>query len=79
MTRATSALVPPISRVRALATPAWRARNDAPMTPDAVPDSSMLTQDVRPISALMMPPFDLVIIGGALTPRSARARSSDPR
>ena len=49
----------------------------APITPDAVPDNSMAIGLVLPSSAAMMPPFDLVIIGTAGTPASARADCSD--
>lgn len=65
---ATSALVPPMSRLSAFSTPASRATNAAPITPAAVPESSMSTQADFPSSAAMMPPLDLVIIGSGSTP-----------
>ena len=74
-----SAEVPPMSSVRACGTPACRARNAAPITPEAVPDSSIPTQAVLPSAAPIMPPFDFVTIGAAGTPRSASAPSSRPR
>ncbi len=49
------------------------------MTPDAVPESSMFTHAVLPSATFMIPPLDLVTIGGAVMPRSRSAVSSEPR
>ena len=79
MIRATSALVPPMSSVITLGWPASRATQAAPITPDAVPDRTMLTQARLPSSARMMPPLDLVISGSAVTPRLSRPSISFSR
>ena len=76
ITTATSALVPPISSVTAFSTPQARATKAPPITPDAVPDSTMFTQEVFPSSADMTPPFDLVMSGSAGTPLLRRASSN---
>ena len=62
-----------MSRLRTLSTPAWRATKPAPMTPAAVPDSSICRQADLPSSAVMTPPFDLVTMASAPTPACFKA------
>ena len=62
-----------MSRLRTLSSPAWRATKPAPMTPAAVPDSSICRQADLPSSAVMTPPFDLVTMASAATPAWRRA------
>ena len=75
---ATSADVPPTSKLSTSEAPTRAATSAAPMTPEAVPESSIATGSVLPSAAAMIPPFDLVIIGGAGTPASRSAFSSEP-
>ena len=77
--RAKSAEVPPMSRVSTRFSPACLASQAAPMTPDAVPESSMLTHARLPSAAFIRPPFDRVSIGRAGTSRPASRASSAPR
>ncbi len=73
---ATSALVPPMSKVISRSKPAALPTNAAPITPAAGPESSVSTGR-RPASAAgMMPPFDLVDSTGARMPRSRIPASS---
>ena len=68
-----------MSRLIAFLRPHMRATWLAPMTPDAVPESSICTEWRLPSSALITPPFDFVMSGAALTPASLRAASSEAR
>ena len=70
---ATSALVPPTSNDSTFLAPASAAMRAAPITPEAVPDSSIWIGADLPSSARMTPPFDLVIIGSGVTPASFSA------
>ena len=79
MTVATSALVPPMSSVIALGASQSRATYAPPITPAAVPDSTICTQSVLPRSARIIPPFDLVTNGSAGTPISLSADCNDVR
>ena len=65
---AKSAEVPPISSVRMRLSPACRASQAAPITPEAVPESSMETQSRRPAPAVISPPLERVSIARAGTP-----------
>ena len=78
--KATSALVPPTSKLIAFGKPANSAIWLAPMTPDAVPDRrASARRPLLPCSALMTPPFDLVTRAGAGTPASPSAACREPR
>jgi hypothetical protein len=76
---ATSAEVPPMSRLMTLSRPAWRAAKPAPITPAAVPDSSICRQACLPSSAVITPPFDFVTIASAATPAFFSACCSEAR
>ena len=77
-TTATSALVPPMSKVITRSWPACRATNDAPMTPAAGPESNVSTGRRPASDAVMTPPLDFVESTGAPmpSPRRPRSRSS---
>ena len=76
---ATSALVPPMSRLMALATFAALAMNAAPITPDAVPDRIIWMQLPLPCSADITPPLDFVTLSSGTTPTFLSAACREPR
>ena len=77
--KATSALVPPTSRLIASGQPASLAAKLAPMTPAAVPERIICAHALLPCSALITPPFDLVTSGSAGTPAARSAPCSELR
>ena len=77
--KATSALVPPTSRLMVLPKPESFETKLAPMTPAAVPERIICAQALLPSSALITPPFDFVTMGSAGTPAPARVRCREVR
>ena len=75
-TRPMSALVPPMSNATSASWPEARPSAAAATTPDAGPDRSVSTGRSTARAALMMPPLDLVLNTGALTPSSASEPTS---
>ena len=78
-TTAMSALVPPTSSVITFGRPACVATYAAPITPDAGPESKVVTVCARAAVTGMMPPFDFVTCAVAGTPRAGSACSKPSR
>ena len=78
-TRAASVLVPPMSNVMMSSTPALAATRTAPVTPPTGPDRNVPAQRSAAAARVMAPPFEPMMLTGAVMARSCSAFCSAAR
>jgi hypothetical protein len=73
-TKATSVLVPPMSKVAIASKPAWAAIHAAPATPALGPESAVRTGTRAASSTDIVPPLDWLMYGAAGMPSASTRR-----